>query len=788
MNNLFKIGMGALAVTAATSFAGQYPFPQNMKHPNGHIIEYASTNVIKEHYNQWKKAWYNESNGWIYAPEGTDKTVSEAIAYGMLISVYMDDESMFKKVYNVWTSNAVSNGGGMNWQLPGGSGTASDADFDAALALVMASKQWNSSSYLNDAKALIDWIADNDFESDYSLKPGNQWNQGLNPSYVMPGHFRLFEKVTNNSKWSSIRSKAMKDLLACQDSKTGLVPDWCDWDNHKPKLTSAAVSNDIGFYDDAARTPWRTAWAYYWYGDSDAKTFNETVVKWLIPNTRTASGVNSGYSYTNNSYIADESEKRNFVSSTFSGGLGLAASSIESNEAKTYLTTVYKVLKEKKSCSVAQDCGVGSNVGEKYYPATLNMLYLLILTGNMPNLYDLTGFEKFTPDTTKAPSVSKIEGEQQKFGDSTVSVSGFWNWGAYHDKLEIGTKMMPDSGASPLFKKADGSIYAEASMEIGPEPEWTAEKAANGELKYPSAGIAMSFKSDACKKTKTCGVNLKELGVKYLRVTLKTTGPIRMAILNTITDENEEKKIENAGAGTEPGIYVDNTDDYKAVTYDLTPNQFGFDGLGAGNRIDVLDWVNMQKVPSGEEIIEHVKGLKWEVKDAKGGLGELSIKSIEFLDANEQLIDPSKITGMTIQSNPGTDPGTNPGTDPGTNPGTDPGTDPGTNPGTDPGTNPGTDPGTNPGTDPGTNPGTDPGTTPEAILMAEAPAMAKITVAGMNIAVNGAKAGADIAVFSLQGKKVASTKAFFGNASVTVPTKGIYLVRVNGKLSKVTVK
>jgi hypothetical protein len=38
-------------------------------------------------------------------------------------------------------------------------------------------------------------------------------------------------------------------------------------------------------------------------------------------------------------------------------------------------------------------------------------------------------------------------------------------------------------------------------------------------------------------------------------------------------------------------------------------------------------------------------------------------------------------------------------------------------------------------------------------------------------------------VFSLQGKKIVS-----GKASVTVPSKGIYLVRVNGKLSKVNVK
>ena len=718
MKNTFKIALGALALTVATSFAGQYPFPQNMKHPNGTTIEYADTDMIKTHYQKWKKAWYNESNGWIHAPEGTGKTVSEAIAYGMLISVYMDDESMFKKVYNVWSSNAVSSGGGMNWQLPGGSGTASDADFDAALALVMASKQWNNSSYLSAAQALIDWIASNDFENDYSLKPGNQWNQGLNPSYVMLGHFRLFEKVANNSasKWSKIREKAAKDLLACQDSKTGLVPDWCDWDSHKPKLTSAAVSNDIGFYDDAARTPWRTAWAYYWYGDSDSKKFNEIVAKWLIPTTRTASGVNSGYAYVNSNgghYEADLSTERNFVSSTFSGGLGLATSSLSSNEAVNYLGTVYNVLKQKTSCETANGCGT-SVTGEKYYPATLNVLYLLLMTGNMPNLYDLTGFTAFTPDPSKAPSVSEIGGVQQAVKDSTVGLSGFWNWGAYHDKLGIGTKMVPDSGSSPLYLKDDGVIYAEASMEIGPEPEWTPEAAAAGTLKYPSAGIAMSFLSDDKK-----GVNFNTLGIKAVRVTMKCSGPIRMAILNEKTAE----------AGAEPGAYIENSDDYKATTFDLTPEDYGFKGFtdpDAKFAGGILDWVDPNSAPEGEQIITAVTGLKWEVKAPQGGIGELSIKSVEFLDASGKVVDPSKITGIVINN-------------------------------------------------------------PTSIKTAVAPSMAKISVAGMNISVEGAKMGADIAVFNMQGKLVASSKVL-GNVSVTVPSKGLYMVRVGSKVSKVTVK
>ena len=711
MKNIFKIAMGVAAVSAVASFAGQYPFPQNMKYPHGHIIEYADTDMIKEHYKLWKQAWYQASNGYVLAPEGTCSTVSEAIAYGMLITVYMDDQEVFKNLYKTWTSNSVGSNGGMNWRIgcSGGTGTASDADFDAALALVMASKQWNDASYLTAGKALISWIATNDIASN-KIKPGNQWNDGFNPSYATTANFQLFQDVAGGS-WSSVISQAYTDLNGCQDATTGLVPDWCSWGDHKPTLTSAAVSNDIGFYDDAARTPWRMAMAYYWYGDTKAQAFNKKVVDWLIPATHTASGVNSGYKYVSNHYEADLNVKRNFVSSTFSGGLGLATSSIESAEAKTYLGTVYKVLKEMKSCATAQGCGEGSVAGEKYYPATLNMIYLLLVTGNMPNLYNTTGFTPFTPDPSLAPSVNEIGGTQMALRDSTVGLSGFWNWGAYHDKLGIGTKMVPDSGSSPLFLKEDGVIYAEASMEIGAEPKWTEEKDKvckqtpdQCELKYPSAGIAMSFLSDDTK-----GVNFKTLGVKAVRVTMKASGPIRMAILNEKTTQ----------AGAEPGVFVPTSSDYKATTYDLTPLDYGFVGFDDDNMGGILDWVDKNEAPEGVEILTAVKGLKWEVKDAKGGIGEFSIKAVEFLDASGNVIDPVTITGIKISTT--------------------------------------------------------------GIQKVTAPSVSKLTVSGLNISVSGA--AQDITVFSLQGKKIAS-----GKASVTVPTKGVYLVRVGGKLSKVNVK
>ncbi len=748
MKTFLKATMCTVAMAATMSMAAaNFPFPQNMKSPYGYTIPFASPDSIKVHFDLWKKAWYDANQGWVLAPEGTCSTVSEAIAYGMLITVYMDDgksneyKTMFDKLYNTWTSNA-SGGGGMNWRIgcDGGSGSASDADFDAALALVMASKQWGDESYMTKAKSLISWISSNDLNGS-KIKPGNQWNDAFNPSYATTANFKLFQDVAGGS-WTGVISQAYTDLNACANSKTGLVPDWCDWNSHQPTKTSASVAQDEnpGFFDDAARTPWRMAWAYYWYGDTKAQAFNKKINDWMIPETRTASGINSGY-FINGQAV--KSEKRNFVSSTFSGGMGIAASSVDESASKSFMETVYKALVNMKSCKNASGCGEGSNPGEKYYPATLNLLYLLLMTGNMPNFYNMTGFEKFTPDPSLMSGVGDAEGVQMAKKDSTVGVSGFWNWGGYHDKLGIGTVMSPDSGESPLYAK-NCEITAEATMEIGPEPEWTQAKAdvckntpAQCELKYPSAGIAMSFLSNDKK-----GVDLEALGVKYLRVTAKTQGPIRMAVLNEITNENDAKGVPNAGAGSEPGTYVDPTDDYTAVLYDMTPSQYGFVGDGK-NEFDKLSWVS-NEAPIGAEIIKRVTGLKWEVKDAKGGFGSVSIKAIEFLDASKNVIDPFLITGIRIpeyqcSSNPGSS---------------------------------------------SSNPGS------SAVGFYNAPSIDKVKViaSGNQVQVLGASVGSAYTVFSLQGKVVASGMITSASQGITVPNKGTFLVRVGTKLHMVAVK
>ncbi len=735
-----------LAVSA--NAAGKYPFPQNKANPNGYTVPFADTDVIQKHFEKWKKGFYDSSRGWVYSPEGKGSTVSEGIAYGMLIMVYMDNNTNntkndFDKLYATWKGNMVSGCSsvcGMNWRVGDGEqgGSASDADFDAALALVMAYYQWGDQQYLNDAKSLISWLATGDIKNGKEIKPGNQWDDAFNPSYTTLANFEVFKSVDGSGPWANVISTSASELLKCQNSSSGLVTDWCSWGGFQPVINSAAAVGDgktmAAFFDDAARTPWRTAWSYYWFANNDAKTFNQKVVNWLYSATfGDAGAIMSGYKADGSDpNIAD----RKYVSSTFSGGLGLAASTFTGEADKAYMKTVYKTLARLEACEEASTCGNDGVVGEKYYPATLNILYMLLMSGNMPNFAEIDKFKSFTPDKSLLATDFGIAGTQMALDDSTVGLSGFWKWGAYHDKLPAlpnsnVTKMAPDSGSSPLFLN-NGVITAEAVIEIAPEPEYGSAEATAG--KYPSAGIAMSFNQ------KETGVDLLSLGVTAIRFNIKTTGTIRFALLNTSTSE----------AGGEPGYVIEPTGDYKTITLKLAGG-----GTSTVGDLEVPTWVNDPS--TANDVMKTAKGVKFEAKMTKGGDASISLKSIEFLKGNE-VVDPFALTGTKIEEIKVTSSAS---------------------------VNPTSSASVVPGSSNAIIPGS---SASVGLLAADALSMVKVAVHGTVLSILDAKVGSSYAVLSVQGKVIAQGKVTSANQMIAVPNKGMYLVKVGSDIRPVNVK
>lgn len=620
----FGIFLGASGVFAAP----QYPFPQNRTSPYGNTITYAVTDSIRRHFEDWKSAWYvdmNNGTARVISPnDSTEISVSEGIAYGMLLMVYMssatsDYQSEFDKLWAYWKKYAISAGSpsGMNWHINNkqnyadGTGSASDAELDAALALIMASKQWNNSTYLTEAKTLISWIQQNDMESDGRVRAGSNWNQALNASYVHLAAFKLFEQVTGNSFWSTAVTTNLTHVKACQNATSGLMPDWCTWDSHQAtSSTGAAVSGgNNGFFDDAARTPWRMTWGYNWYGIQGAKEVNDAIIDWLYFSTYGYAGlILPGY-YMDGS----DSPYSFFVSSTYAGGLGLAFGS--ATNPKNYLETVYDVLSNVVGKTTPTD-----SKGEKYYAATLNILYMLLLSGNMPNLYDMTGFETFTPTQERMPSEPSGVLQPKNSGHG---ISGLTKWGIYCDS--IGSKMFPASESSGLYLLDDGTYAVQMNFRIVSEPTYEA----NVEQQYPYAGVALSFKQD--------GSYLDLSALSKIRITYKSDGAIRMALLTKATLDNDEE-------GGEPGHMLHPTDSDTTIEISLSAADYS-------TNFTVPSWASEI---TGEDALKAIRGIKFEGKMSKGGYGSLVLKTLEFYDAAGNLmtsvIDPDasdKISNAT---------------------------------------------------------------------------------------------------------------------------------------------
>ena len=63
-----------------------------------------------------------------------------------------------------------------------------------------------------------------------------------------------------------------------------------------------------------------------------------------------------------------------------------------------------------------------------------------------------------------------------------------------------------------------------------------------------------------------------------------------------------------------------------------------------------------------------------------------------------------------------------------------------------------------------------------------------VAVYGNEVTVNGAAAGSDVMVYSASGTLVATAKASAGSALFTLPTAGIYIVKVGGETTKIVIK
>jgi endoglucanase len=340
---------------------------QNKVYSYGLMPSTRSGSDASSSYNTWKTNFVASCSNGRYRVKFDDQsqTVSEGIGYGMLLSAYASDRTLFDGLWNYYKDNRNSNGV-MNWKIGGCSGVvgangATDGDEDAAMALIVAHNVWGSSgsiNYQSDAKTLIAAIKSKEVESgSFVLKPGDQFggSSNTNPSYFAPGYYRTFGSFTNDASfWNSVASKAYTVInanLSSHGAAGGLVSDWCQ--------ASGAYSQGQTYSYDACRTPWRIAVDYVWYGNSDAKTYVKKSSEFVRVNLGGSQNIKDGYNQ--NGSVTGQ-----WHNSAFVGGFASAAMG---GDNQSHLDNSYADLKSLNDAS-------------SYFNQSLKTLYLFLLTGN----------------------------------------------------------------------------------------------------------------------------------------------------------------------------------------------------------------------------------------------------------------------------------------------------------------------------------------------------------------------------------------------------------------------
>jgi endoglucanase len=237
-----------------------------------------------------------------------DLTTSEGQSYAMLRAVWVDDKQTFDKVWT-WTKQNLQKrddklfgwrwgkkeDGGYGFLSNGGENSASDADSDIALALILASRRWKKGEYLEEAKLILPdiWkiLVREDRGKNY-LTAGN-WADSpeglvLNPSYFAPYAWRIFAETDKDRDWNSLINPAY-ELLGKLGSDpldksraVGLPPDWVlinrDSGTYSAPLQTQLTTN---YSFDALRVPWRIGLDYAWNEEPQAKLYLDQNFKFL---------------------------------------------------------------------------------------------------------------------------------------------------------------------------------------------------------------------------------------------------------------------------------------------------------------------------------------------------------------------------------------------------------------------------------------------------------------------------------------------------------------------------
>ncbi len=372
---------------------GRFPYPHNQRVEGCCYPREANAEDARQAFLRYREEIVTSegAGGFLRArrpdtPDGyANSTVSEGIAYGMLIAVMFDDQPLFDGMFQ-YACRWFNQNGLMSWYIaPDGSkalgeGAATDSDEDMAWSLVMAHRQWGgrgslSEDYLSHAKRLIERIWE--FEVDhgerpYMLLPGDEWRgrNVFNPSYFAPHQYRLFGEVSGNTsgfervidRGYAIVDNSLNDRNGNREN--GLVPAWCDAEGAPVEAFPGAMMN---YQYDSARMPFRLGQDFVYHREPRAQRYLERVTRFFAGVG--ANEIVDGYTLKGEPAPDPRAQRPNPGSAVFVGSAAVGA--MHDARYQDFVDAAYA--RVRKGDLLARS---------RYYNHSYTVMSLLMLTGN----------------------------------------------------------------------------------------------------------------------------------------------------------------------------------------------------------------------------------------------------------------------------------------------------------------------------------------------------------------------------------------------------------------------
>ncbi|MDK8171970.1 glycosyl hydrolase family 8 [Curtobacterium citreum] len=198
-------------------------------------------------------------------------TVSEGQAYGLLIAYANDDRETFRAIWSWTERHLLTDDHLLAWRWTPGKGVAdeqpaSDADLDAARALVLAGDRWDDPRYTAAGKTLAAAILEHETaRTDLGtiLLPGpwaDQEPYRYNASYASPAAFRVLERATGDRRWGELDAGSHAATAAVLD-RSDLPSDWSQVhaDGSVDPMPASGDQGQVVYGWDAMRLPLRYA-------------------------------------------------------------------------------------------------------------------------------------------------------------------------------------------------------------------------------------------------------------------------------------------------------------------------------------------------------------------------------------------------------------------------------------------------------------------------------------------------------------------------------------------------